>query len=460
MTQIPLRTFPGYAWPQVPDAGLAQVWVAYKELERTQWLPPEELERRQLQQLRVMLAHAIVEVPYYRRTLAAAGICPGDIQSMADFRRLPRLSRAEYHAHRHELLAAKLPAGTVVTDSAHTSGSSGIPLVVPHTNIVNLWWCAFFLRDLDWCGMDLTGSLAAIRVTGHTGAELERWLAGTTSRSWMPLLESLIETGPAYGMDIQQYPERQLQWLRHLAPDYVLSVPTNLEVLASMALDDGKGIPGLRGIQTIGEPLSEHVRRRIENAFDVPVKNTYSCCEAGYLASPCPQADGWHVHAENVILEVLDEAGQPCGAGQTGTVFLTTLHNFRAPFLRYGLGDEVTLGAGRCTCGRGLPLVTRIDGKSRPIFHLPGGGRKNSTPLANMLRDVGGHRQHQLIQKAVDHVVVRLVPDASWTDAHGERLRRKLHEFFEAPIRVELLIQDRIDPGAGGKVRSLVCEIG
>ena len=135
----------------------------------------------------------------------------------------------------------------------------------------------------------------------------------------------------------------------------------------------------------------------IEAAFGVPVKNTYSCAE-GTRRSTC-RGRGLHVHAENVILEVLDEAGRPV-CWETGRVFLTCLHNFLVPLVRYDLGDEATLGAGPCSCGRGLPVLERVHGKNSPMFYLPDGARRNSTVVSLLVRSVGGHWQHQVVQKA------------------------------------------------------------
>src|SRR5439155_10265812 len=129
----------------------------------------------------------------------------------------------------------------------------------------------------------------------------------------------------------------------------------------------GQRLPGLRAIQSIAEALTEEARASVEAAFGVPVKNLYSCMEAGYVASTCPEGHGLHVHAENVLLEVLDEQGRPCRPGETGRVVLTALHNFLTPFVRYEILDGATLGAERCPCGRGLPLLTGVQGRQRPV---------------------------------------------------------------------------------------------
>ena len=179
----------------------------------------------------------------------------------------------------------------------------------------------------------------------------------------------------------------------------------------------------------------------------------------GYIASPCPKAPVQHVHAENVLLEVLDEQNRPCQPGQTGRVVVTHLHNLRGPFVRYELGDVATLGPASCPCGRGLPVLEGVLGKIVPMFRLPAGQLRHSSVLATSLRQAGGHWQHQVIQKAPDHVVLRLAVDSSWTERHAEEMKQIVHEFFESPVRIDLEIHDRLALPPSGKFQSMICEI-
>ena len=123
-------------------------------------------------------------------------------------------------------------------------------------------------------------------------------------RPWNRYLSTLIENGPAYGMDIRQDPRRQMDWLRGIDPHCLLSMPSNLEFVAGLLAQNDQRLPELQVIQSMGEPLSREARHRIESVFGVPVKDTYSNTEVGYLASPCPSGAGLHAHAENAIVEV------------------------------------------------------------------------------------------------------------------------------------------------------------
>lgn len=459
MAFFQLRSPAGTVWPPVPAPEVSQVWAAYQELDRTQWLTPADLAACQLQQLRALLAHCSQQVPFYRRLLSEAGLDRRPIETLSDFRRLPLLTRELYQTHFADMQARTLPAGMTAAGGSFTSGTNGVPIKVLKTNRDSLWWSAFYLRDLEWSGLDPRGRLAAIRLIAMSPTDLPQALEGFSVPHWTPFCAILMETGPLFGMDIRQDPRRQLAWLRKIKPEYLLSLPSNLSYLAGLIQESGERLRSLRAIQAIGEPLTEYVRQCIEDGFGVPVKNLYSTTETGYIASPCPRGEGLHVHAENVLAEVLDADNKPCQPGQTGRLVVTSLNNFLTPFLRYDILDDVTLAPGPCPCGRGLPLWTHVEGRQVPLLHLAGGRRKSVLGLILGVRKVGGFHQFQIIQRAVDHVLLRIVPDGTWSPDHAERLRQAVYEEFEAAIQVTIEQKEFLERPPGGKLKLAIVEM-
>ncbi len=459
MSFYQLRSLPGIVWPPVPVAEFSQLWAAYLELDRTQWLSSQEIETLQFQQLRALLAHCYEQSPYYHRLLTEAGFPGRPINSLSDFRRLPVLTRDLYQTHFADLKARNLPAGMLEAGSGHTSGTNGVPIKVLMTNRVGQLWRALFLRDMEWSGLDPRGKIASIRLIAMTSEEMPRALEGISQPFWNKLCRFLFENGSSHKMDVRQDPRRQLEWLQRIRPNFLLSMPTNLEFLASLLQESGQCWPELRVIQAVGESLSPDVRQRIESGFGVPVKNLYSTTEVGYMASPCPSGNGLHVHSENFLAEVLDADNQPCLPGQTGRLVLTTLHNFLTPFIRYEILDDVTLAPGPCSCGRGLPLWTHVSGRRHPLLFLPDGRKKSSIGLTLGIRKVGGCHQFQIVQRAADHVIVRIVPDRTWQPDHVENIRRTIHQEFETPIRVDVELKDCLERPAGGKLKIVLIEM-
>src|SRR3546814_11153852 len=80
----------------------------------------------------------------------------------------------------------------------------------------------------------------------------------------------------------------------------------------------------------------------------------------------------YHAQSENVLLEVVDDDGRPCGPGETGRVLITSLHNFATPLIRYELGDYAEVGS-PCACGRGLPVIKQVLGRKRNRLILSDG---------------------------------------------------------------------------------------
>ena len=224
------------------------VWKAYLQLDRTQWLPPEELERLQMRQLQALLGHCRQQVPYYRGIFQACGAEPGDIRTLGDFRRLPLLSRRTWQERFPEFMAEKLPPKMTALGTASTSGTSGVAIELRQTNITALWWLAFYLRDLEWCQIDPRGTLACIRtVKMKTPEQKQRFLEGMSYPFWHPTLRDVIQSGTSYGMDLHQDPRRQLAWLRQIDPNYLLSHPPNLDYLAHLIREASITLPSLRG---------------------------------------------------------------------------------------------------------------------------------------------------------------------------------------------------------------------
>ncbi|MEZ6091590.1 MAG: hypothetical protein R3C05_26965 [Pirellulaceae bacterium] len=436
--------------------GGAEAWAEYQQLEHSQWWTAREMEEHQFSRLRGMLIHCERYVPYYRKTFAASGISANEVSSMLDMRQLPIVDRLDYAMSTESMKATDLPPGNWRTGIMSTSGTTGIPVRIDQTNVLRRVWTALALRDLRWSDLDPRRTLASIRPTGASGRDLETLLAGATLSNWGTSLATVIETGPSHVMDMTADPRHQLRWLRKVDADYLLSFPSNVEHLARLARQQGITLPNLKRIQTIGEVLLPEVRELIEEVFNVAVVDTYSCCEAGYVASPCPDGHGYHVHAENVIVEVLDEHDRPCVEGQTGRIVLTTLHNFATPFIRYDIHDWATVGARNCPCGRGLPLLSEIFGRRRPMFRLPDGSEKSSSPLAQQLRKVGGFLQFQVEQSHRDRVVLRVVPDNRWSPARRETLQSTLDRFFGPSVHCEINCVQVIESSQGQKLQSTI----
>ena len=437
---------PGVRWPALPAPGGASVLALLFWLERTQWLTLEQLRAHQLQQLQVLVRHAMATVPYYRERWGAV-YDPATPLSFEQFAALPLLTRRELQEQFENLKSSKIPPGHGGVKESRTSGSTGTPVRFLQTQLSGLFWNAYTLRDHAWHRRDLRTKLATIRA-GIPEGEFEHW---------GPATAGLIADGPSVVLGVRDSVHTQLQWLERQQPSYLMTYPSIVAELAKLVIAGENRLPLLREVRTLGELLTPEVRALCREAWSVPLTDVYSANEIGYIALQCPQHEHYHT-VEDVLVEILDDQDRPCASGQLGRVVVTSLHNFASPLIRYELGDCAEPGE-PCPCGRGLPVLRRIAGRVRNMLVTAAGEHfwpsfgSNSPAWSTLIR------RCQLAQVEYDLVEARLVSAAALSAEQEGALRAHLQSRLPAGFRVSFVYRDEIARGAGGKFENFVCEI-
>ncbi len=449
-----LSAVSGTVWPAIPGPRAAILLAVVAQLERSQWLPPDELERLQGLQLGSLLGHAHATVPFYRERLAGAGYRPGGVVTPDLLAALPRLTRAELQGLGDALLAtapaeAHRPVGLV-----RSSGSTGIPVQVRTTRVTKVLWDAITLRDHYWHGRDFGRKLVAIRAEAQRPTDD---FDGVNGPTWGPPVSLLHPTGPAALLDVSVVVERQLPWLIAQAPGYLLTYPSNAVALAKLCLARGVRFPTLRELRLFGEVVDDEVRSVCSEAWGVPVTDLYSANEIGYLALQCEHG-AYHVQSESVQVEVLDAAGAPCAPGEVGKVVVTSLHNFAMPLIRYELGDFAEVGS-PCPCGRGLPVLARILGRTRNLLVMPDGTRRWPLLGWREFRKIAPVIQHQMVQRRLDLIEVRLVVERPLTAGEEDRLRARIREALGHPFSLVFQYLSEIPRTGSRKYEEFVSEV-
>lgn len=439
---------PGVVWPALPAQTGAIALGLLFQLEQSQWLSPERLRERQLQQLGILLKHAYATVPLYRDRWRGI-FDPAQPLTPECFAALPLLTRRELQDQFENLKSSNIPAAHGSVGESRSSGSTGTPVRVLKTQLTALLWNAITLRDHLWHRRDLRGKLAAIR-HGATEGEFDNW--GQATRG-------LIATGPSAVLGIRADIDTQLQWLEQHRPDYLMTYPSILRELLRRSAERGTRLANLREVRTFGEMLPQEVRELCDKSWSVRVTDVYSADEAGYIALQCPEHEHYHVQSEGVLVEILGEDGKPCATGQAGRVVVTALHNFAMPLVRYEIGDFAEAG-GPCACGRGLPVLRRIMGRVRNMLVTASGERYWPGSGARRFFQIAPVRQYQLVQKEFDLIEARLVTAAQLAPGQEDELRRLILSQLPSGMRLRLVYCESIARSAGGKFEDFISEVG
>lgn len=455
MTDLPFASaLPDIVFPAaVSGRGMASLSFLF-QLEQSQWSPPQRLRQGQEAQLRRLLAHADAHVPFWRGRLGGLIDAPDSETFWTRWQAQPLLGRRQIQEAGDRLVSTAMPEGHGDLTEIFTSGSTGKPIRAVRSQMWEVLWSAFTLREHLWHRRDLGGKLAAIRTSTKGKAS---WPAGEQLEHWGFSTGDIFATGPCVSLNITTPIEQQLEWLEREAPDYLLTHPTMLDRLLR-ARDDFRPAR-LKQVLTISEILAPGLRALCHERWGVPVVDTYSTRECGYLAFQCPQEAHYHLQAESALVEILDQSGAPAKPGTIGRVIVTPLHNLAMPLLRYDIGDYAETGDGPCPCGRGLPVIRSIVGRRQNLLRLADGSER--WPLLSS-GDIGALlalapiRHYQVAQVAIDRLELRLQTARALTGPEASQVVDWARRKFGTAFHVDLVFPADLGRSAAGKFEDFV----
>jgi phenylacetate-CoA ligase len=420
-----------------------------RQMEVSQWWPRERIEQLQLQRLRALLLHASEHVAYFRQQYASSGFDARRVHDVRDLRCLPILRKSDINNHRDDFIADN--AGKLQRYT--TGGSSGEPLVfylgkqrISH-DVAAKW------RATRWWGVDI-GDREAVM----WGSPIELHVQDL----WRARRDRLLRSDllPAFDLSPARL-DKYLARLQKQRPAMLFGYPSVMCLLAQHAARRGVVLDtlGVRVVFVTAERLYEDQRALLTQAFNAPVANGYGGRDAGFIAHECPEG-GLHITAEDVIVEILDARGQPVPAGENGAIVITHLASRDFPLIRYATGDVGALDPHPCPCGRGLPLLQRVEGRVTDFVVARDGTVMHGLALIYILRDLPQVRAFKIIQESLDCTRVLLVS----VDGVPPALRLSIITQFRARLgaTVDVVIEEvaAIPAEASGKHRYVISKVG
>jgi phenylacetate-CoA ligase len=419
-----------------------------RQLESSQWWSPERLQAYQLDRLRRLLVACADGVPYYQALFQRVGFDPSGIDSVSDLRALPFLTKAKIRAHSAELKHAKARGLARFT----TGGSSGEPLVfyigterVSH-DVAAKW------RATRWWGVDIGDREVVV-----WGSPIELG-AQDRLRRWRDRLFR-TELLPAFEMSEVQL-DGFLARIRACKPRMLFGYPSALSHIARHAERRGQQMDdlGIRVAFVTSERLYDNQRRAIEHVFGCRTANGYGGRDAGFIAHECPRGS-MHIAAEDVVVEIVGQDGQPVSDGQPGEIVVTHLATMDFPFVRYRTGDIGVRSNSSCPCGRGLPVLSEIQGRSTDFVVASDGTVMHGLALIYILRDLPGIEGFKIVQHDLQHTEVQVVPGADFQSVTEDVIRTQFRRRLGMEVDIDVRRVAAIAPESSGKYRYVVSRI-
>lgn len=405
----------------------------------------EEWQQRRMQEV---LGRAVTKVPFYRE-LWAERRRRGDKRAWEELSNWPVLKKQELRQNPRAFVADDCSLRRLICDE--TSGTSGTPLTVfSSRRTIRDWYAIYEARLRIWN-----------KVSRH-----ERWailggqqvvpLRAQRAPYWVhnrPMRQLYLSANHISAVRAGLYCEA----LNKFGATHLVAYPSSAAALARELVSAGLRCSSLKVIITNAEPLLSWQRTLMEEGFGAAVRESYGMGEVVAGASEC-SAGRLHLWPEAGYMEVLDDSvDEPVPAGRTGRIVCTGLLNEDMPLIRYEVGDRGIAPVWNevCACGRRLPVLNSIDGRSSDLLTTKGGLKVfwvNSVfyglPVA----------EAQVIQVTVDEVIVKVVPAGGFCRDTETAISTRLSDRLEG-AEIKVTIVESIPRGPNGKFRPVISQL-
>jgi len=410
-------------------------------LERDFWSEKQWREWRE-NRLSLILNRAATQVPFYREQWSKRRR-EGDNSSWEYLENWHILEKQTLREHSAEFVADDCSREKMYHD--HTSGTTGTSLNLWSTaETIKLWYALFEARCRRWYGVsrhDRWAILGGQLIVPVKNRKPPFWV-------WNFGLNQLYLSSYHLAPDLINY---YLEAIAKNRVRYILGYSSALYTLAQEILRQKRKDIELKVAISNAEPLFDHQRETIAAAFNCPVRETYGMAEIVAAASDCEHGR-LHQWLDTGVIET-DSTDKNSAAGD---FICTGLINADMPLIRYRVGDCGTFSDEKCECGRTLPLIEKIEGRSDDVLYTTDGRRvgrldpifKNDLPV----------KEAQIIQKSLKKIVVRIIPADGFDRQSAKNLSDRICERM-GDVEVVLETVTEIPRTERGKFRAVICDL-
>jgi phenylacetate-CoA ligase len=418
------------------------------ELERSQWFTPEKIRELQEKKLRYLLNYAYHNVQYYHKIFRTNNLYPDDIHTLKDLTKLPILRRTDVKAEFNTLISKNYPKEKTVY--GRTGGSTGVPIKFYTTKENRAWSVAARYLAWRWAGFEMGDKFAYV-----FGSPLDK----PVFQSLWGKLEGKIKRRislDAYLMSRNDM-ENFVKKLKKFKPKVIYGFASAVANLAKFI--EERSIKNIHPHAVIIDSmrLLDYEVKMIEKSFGCRVWWNYHNRENGTFAAECSEHEGYHLFAQNFVFEFIRD-GEPVTPGEIGSIVVTDLTNYAMPFLRYEIGDMGIASSEKCPCGRGLPLMKKLLGRTSELL-LSANGEFVFDPFYGRFEpyffEKRKIKQYQFIQESPTKLMVNIVPDTDFKHEDKE-LIKKLVSSIMGNIEIEIKLVDNISLSPSGKLQRAI----
>lgn len=420
----------------------------FAHLERSQWWSREEIEAYQFKLFKDLLRHSYDNVPYYRSLFNRIKLHPDRITCRNDIQRIPFLTKQDIRNHYDNLIAENIDKRRFRRNS--TSGSTGETTHFLRDRCADKLRLPFLARAYSWMGVRLFDPSVVL-----WGAPFDV----VQPQGLIERIKAMLRTRvvlSSYNLNEEDM-HKYYEFITRYRPKLIAGYPSPLAFFAEF-LQHSHLIYHPRAVLTSAEKLYPHQRAIIADVFQCKVYDFYGARDAPAVAQECEKQEGLHIFSEYVLVEVIDSEGRSVRDGE-GDIVITNLHNYVMPFIRYKIEDEGIITSRKCSCGRGLPLLEEVKGRTFDVVRFPNGNSVGGTFWTLLFRSERGINKFQVMQERIDAVEIKFVAEPDFDARVLEHFEAQIREKAGNEVTINFSQVERIPRTRSGKYRFVISKI-
>jgi phenylacetate-CoA ligase len=403
-----------------------------------QWKSPEAIEEFQAKKLRHIVSHAYRNSPFYRHTFKEHGVKLDDIQTVGDLGKLPTVTKRDLIDNFSQVVSRGFRRETCTVES--TSGSTGENMTILHDSRAIDYYAPAHIRGHMAVGLRPQHKTAYIRYKSMGPSLIERlgFFRFFHIPSDLPLSTIIERMKEIRGFAINCYPNTMYLIAKEISQE-------DAEFLSP------------HHIVTWSEKLTPRIRKTVEETFHCPVYDQYGAFECHSIAFECMEKK-MHINADVLIMEFLKD-GEPVAPGERGEIVITNLWDRAMPFIRYKIGDIGGPSDEVCECGRGLPLMEELEGRTDDSLVTPSGKPVLPSIVVPIFFPYPEIDAFQVVQKTREDIRIKIVKGSNYRKDTDSQIIQKFRSIFGSEPDITIEYVEEIKKTPGGKLRCIVCEV-
>ena len=443
------------------------------ELAELLYLPHDKVRRIQDRNLAHMVALCYEAHPFYRNLMRGEGLEPGDIQSVDDLRRLPVTTKHDFLADpeafrlRHD--GVPIEASTLWNVVYTTGTTSGRPAPVYITTHDHYAYMFAARRRMEFIGLRDTDTV--VNLFPLTPFPMGAYSRAVDEMAACGVAIVYAQTGrPTKPFDVHRSLDEAVALIERHRVTVLWGVASFVRRVLVRAGQMGADFSSVRMAMITGEASSVAMREDMSARLSAlgcagsEVVNRYGSTEQGSSMVECKPGSGFHSLAPDQLFhEVVDvDSGERLGDGERGMLAFTHLVHRGTVFLRYAVGDVVSMQTGTCPhCGRTSPRISSDPVREGDVVKIKG-TLVNLQVLKDSLERLRAIEEYQIViqsadaadEFAMDELLIRLaLSEGSEEDVRGAVLD-ETQRIAQIRPRIEIVQSDEIfDPTTSAKPR-------